>query len=102
MRLDNVVIIFFIHYALSVLILSTSPLTSSENIISDGGFIDACLRFFRDYLFIPTSTFLNITGIRFEGYMKYIPYIFNSILWAVVINYLLILINNFLNPKRLS
>ncbi len=102
MRLDSVVIIFLIHYALSVLILSTSPLASSELIISDGGILDSVLRFLREYLFIPTSTILTVTGIRFGGYMKYVPYIFNSILWAIAISYLLVLINNFFNPKRVS
>ncbi|NIP39804.1 MAG: hypothetical protein GWO07_16250 [Candidatus Dadabacteria bacterium] len=103
MRLDSIVFIFIVHFTLTLLILSTSPTTSSsELIVPDGGFLDFILRLFRDYFFIPARAIIGATGIKMEGYMKYVTYTFNSILWALIINYLLALLNNFLNPKRVS
>jgi len=63
---------------------------------------DPVLQFFRDYLFFPMRQFLNISNLRFSGYWAYVPYILNSILWALFLNYIYILANNFFNPKRLS
>lgn len=102
MRLDNLVLIFIVHYVLSVLVLSASPLESSDVTISGGGIIDSALQFFRDYLFFPVSQILNILNFRFGGYWIYLPYFVNSILWALFLNYIFILFNNFFNPKKLS
>jgi len=102
MRLDNLVLIFIVHYVFSVLVLSASPLESSEIVTSGGGVIDSAIQFFRDYLFFPVRNILNIVNLRLDGYMLYVPYILNSILWALFLNYIFILINNFLNPKSLS
>ncbi len=102
MRLNNLVIIFIIHYALTVLILSASPLASSDIVVGGGGMFDPVLQFFRDYLFFPVRQILNISNIRLSGYWAYVPYILNSILWALFLNYIFILANNFINPKRVS
>jgi len=63
---------------------------------------DPVLQFFRDYLFFPVRQIINIFNVGLHGYWAYVPYIFNSILWAVFLNYIFIVANNFFNPKRLS
>ena len=102
MRLNNLVIIFIIHYALTVLILSASPLASSDIVVGGGGMFDPVLQFFRDYLFFPVRQIINISNVGLHGYWAYVPYILNSILWALFLNYIFILANNFINPKMVS
>ena len=102
MRLNSLVILFIIHYVLTVFILSSSPLASSDIVFGGGGMFDSFLQFFRDYLFFPVRQILNISNIRFGGYWNYIPYLLNSVLWALALNYIYVLANNFFNPKRVS
>ena len=102
MRLNNLVIIFIIHYALTVWILSASPLASSDIVVGGGGMFDPVLQFFRDYLFFPVRQIINISNVGLHGYWAYVPYILNSILWALFLNYIFILANNFINPKKVS
>lgn len=102
MRLDNLILIFIVHFVLSLLILAIAPLDSSDVLIGGGGALTSLLTTLRDYMFIPVRQILNTLNMSFEGSVKYVPYALNSFLWSLVINYLLILINDFLNPKRLS
>jgi len=102
MRLNYLFIVFIIHYVLTVFILSTSPLTSSDIVVGDDGIIDSLLQFFRDYLFFPVRQILNISNTRLYDYWVYVAYLLNSLLWSLVLNYLFTMINNFINPKRLS
>jgi hypothetical protein len=84
MRLSYLLIVFIIHASITFYLLF-------ENSINYTGFGSLIL--------FPVKHILTIINIGFYGYLSYIPYLINSLLWSLAINYLLILVNNAVRDK---
>ena len=84
MRLNSILLVFIIHASISCFLLSTESLR----------FVD-----YEDLFLSPAKQIVILSDTGFIGIMEYVPYLINSLLWSLIINYLIIFLNNVIRDK---